>query len=245
MSTRLEYSEREAHGVRLGELRLASDNGMNPLSRSVVRGMRERLAAMQSPDAPHVLVLTSAGRCFCAGADVKEFRGFDVQAFRDYMSEILALYAEMIEVGTPIVCLVHADARGGGAALAFCSDFVIAADHARFALPEAHRGLAGGGYLMPRLVGKHLAAEMVLLGRDYTADDMLRLGLVNQVCPADALAHRAEVLCAELAGIPPSAFAVGKRSLAAGLGVGLREAMQRHVEAQSAAFIRARAQGLV
>lgn len=245
MSTRLRYTEREAHGVRFGELHLDSDNGVNPLSRSVVEGIRERLAAMDGTDAPHALLLTSAGKCFCAGADLKEFRGFDAEAFRGYMAEVLALYAEMLEVGKPIVCVVHADARGGGAALALCSDFVIAADGARFALPEAHRGLAGGGYLMPRLIGKHLAAEMVLLGREYSADDMLRMGMVNRVCPADALGRNADALCAELAAIPPSAFSVGKRSLAAGLTVGMREAMQRHVDAQSAAFLRARAEGLV
>lgn len=245
MSTRLRYTERDAHGVRFGELHLASDSGVNPLSTAVVQGMRARLAAMRGADAPHALLVTAEGRCFCAGADVKEFRGFDARAFRDYMTEVLTLYAEMIELDRPIVSLVHADARGGGAAVALCSDFVIAADRARFALPEAHRGLAGGGYLMPRLVGKQLAAEMVLLGRDYSAEEMRRLGLVNDLCAVEALDARADALCAELARIPPSAFAVGKRSLAGGLTVGLREAMCWHVDAQTAAFASARAKGLV
>lgn len=245
MSTRLEYSEHDAFGVRVGRLHLSSESGVNPLSGQVVRDLRDRLAGMSAADAPHLLRLTAQGRCFCAGADVKEFRNFDADAFREYMLGILALYAEMIEVCKPIVCVVHADARGGGAALALCSDFVIAADDAKFALPEAHRGLAGGGYLMPRLIGKQLASAMVLLGREVGAAAMRDLGLVTEVCPAGELDRRTDALCEEIARIPPSAFAVGKRSLAGGLSVGLREAMQWHVDAQTAAFVEARTRGLV
>jgi enoyl-CoA hydratase/carnithine racemase len=245
MSTHLAYTERDAFGVTLGHLHLSSDNGVNPLSGHVVRALRQRLASMTAPDAPHALVLTAEGRCFCAGADVKEFRDFDRDGFRIYMTDVLALYADMIEVGKPIVCAVHADARGGGAALALCSDFVIAARDAKFALPESHRGLAGGGYLIPRLFGKQLAAEMVLLGRDFSAEEMRGLGAVNEVCPASVLQAQTDSLCARLARIPAGAFAVGKRSLAGGLSVGLREAMAWHVEAQTAAFVEARARGTV
>jgi enoyl-CoA hydratase/carnithine racemase len=161
------------------------------------------------------------------------------------MADVLDMYAEMTEVRKPVISLVHADARGGGAAVALFSDFVIAADTARFALPEAHRGLAGGGYLMPRLVGRQRAAEMVMLGRTYSAADMLAMGLVNEVCAASEIEASAARLCAELGTIPPGSFAVSKRSLAAGLSVGLREAMAVHVEAQTEAFVLARSQGLV
>ncbi len=245
MPTSVTYSIREIGGVTAGEFHLASDSGVNPLSSTVVREIRERLKALDNLDPPHVLLVTAAGRCFSAGADLKEFNDITREGFRQYMADILAMYAEMAEVRKPIISLVHADARGGGAAVALFSDFVIAADQARFALPESHRGLAGGGYLMPRLIGKQRAAEMVLLGRTYSADDMLRLGLVNEVCPAAELEARAARLCAELGALSPGAFAVAKRSLAAGLFVGMREAMATHVEAQTEAFLRARATGLL
>lgn len=245
MSTRVLYEERQAHGVRIGEMRLDSVNGMNPLSSATVREMHARFAALHADDAPHAVVLSAQGRFFCAGADVKEFRAFDAPAFREYMSGILALYAAMIEAARPVVCVVHADALGGGAALALCADFAIAAQGARFGFPESHRGLAGGGYLIPRLVGKHLAAEMVILGRSYGAGEMLAHGLLNRVCAPEALAACADELCAALAAIPASALRVAKRSLAGGLTVDLREAMQRHVDAQTAAFVVARAEGRV
>lgn len=245
MPTTLTYQETEAGGITLGRCHLESDSGVNPLSTHVVAEFRALMRSLDHDRPPHALVVSAEGRCFCAGADLKEFRAFDADSFSAYMVEVLAMYAEMIELRKPIVCLVHADARGGGAALALCSDFVIAADSARFALPEAHRGLAGGGYLMPRLVGKQRAAELVLLGREVSAAQMLQWGLVNEVCAPAELDRRGAAWCDELARIPAGAFAVGKQSLAAGLSIGLREAMARHVEVQTEAFVTARARGLV
>jgi enoyl-CoA hydratase/carnithine racemase len=245
MSTQVKYVEQERFGVVMGHLDLSSDSGVNPLSLHVVETLREHMAATHQSNAPHLLLLTAQGRCFSAGADVKEFRGFDEVGFRNYMARVLALYAEMIEASRPIVCAVHADARGGGAALALCSDFVVAQRDARFALPESLRGLAGGGYLMPRLIGKQMAAEMVLLGRDFSAEEMHGLGAVNALCSAQELELTAAGFCERLAAIPVSAFVVGKRSLAGGLSTGLREAMQWHVDAQTQAFTRARAEGRV
>lgn len=245
MPTTLTYTLRDIGGISIGEFRLESDSGVNPLSSDVVGAFRNQLRLLDNVDPPHALVISAVGKCFSAGADLKEFKGITLERFRQYMSDVLAMYAEMAEVRKPIISIVQADARGGGAALAFFSDFVIAAHHAKFALPESHRGLAGGGYLMPRLVGKHRAAEMVLLGRSYSAEDMLQMGLVNEVCPASELDERCAKLCAELGALSPGAFGVAKRSMAAGLTMGMRDAMQVHVEAQTEAFVLARGRGLI
>ncbi|MBU6273112.1 MAG: enoyl-CoA hydratase/isomerase family protein [Betaproteobacteria bacterium] len=240
MSTRLSCRSLCIEGVAFGEVTLSSANGVNPLSLSAVRALREQLAALAGPQAPHGLVIRAEGRFFCAGADVKEFRDFDADRFRGYMTEVLGLYADLIDAPRPILSLVQADALGAGAALALCSDFVLAADPVRFAFPEAQRGLAGGGYLMPRLIGRQRAAEMVLLGRPLSAQRAEQLGLVNEVCAPEAFAARTRAWLAEIAAIAPGAFAVGKRSLAGGLSVDLRQAMDWHVQAQTEAFIQAR-----
>jgi enoyl-CoA hydratase/carnithine racemase len=240
MPTTVSVRERRAKGRVFTQLHLTSDSGVNPLSSGTVQEIRETLQRLCAPGTAHGLLLSAEGRSFSAGADVKEFRSFDLGDFRRYMSDILAMYAEMTEFPKPIVSLVHADALGGGAALAFFSDFVIAVDSARFGLPEVHRGLAGGGYLMPKLIGKHRAAEMVLLGRSFSASDMLGWGLVNEVCSAGEMEERAHALCEELATLSVEAFAVAKASLSGGLALSLREAMERHVMAQTEAFARAR-----
>jgi len=241
MPTNTSMRERRAGGRVFVDLCLSSDSGVNPLSSGAVKQIRDTLRRLSADDTAHGLIIRAEGRCFCAGADVKEFRGFGLDDFRRYMTDILAMYAEMSEFPKPIVSLVHADALGGGAALAFFSDLVIAVESAKFGLPEVHRGLAGGGYLMPRLVGKHRAAEMVLLGRSFGASEMLAWGLVNQVCPAVEIEARAQALLEELAALDVGAFAVAKASLSGGLAVGMREAMDRHVTAQTKAFSRARA----
>ncbi len=139
--------------------------------------------------------------------------------------------------------LVHADALGGGAALAFFSDLrrMISVRGAKFALPEVHRGLAGGGYLMPRLLGKQLAAEWVLLGRSFRAEDAQAMGLVNVVCEADELEAQGERIASELASLSPGGLAVAKKSLLAGLTMDLASAMDAHIAAQTEAFVQAQA----
>jgi enoyl-CoA hydratase/carnithine racemase len=245
MPTTANYRVCEIGGIPVGEFHLQSDSGVNPLSSGVVTSINERLRSLDTIEPPLAILFRASGRCFSAGADLKEFKNITTDGFRQFMTDILAMYAAMAEVRKPVISLVHADARGGGAAVALFSDFVIAAEGAQFALPESHRGLAGGGYLMPRLIGKQRAAEMVLLGRSYSAAEMLQMGLVNEVCPSEELDERCAALCAELGKLSPGAFAVGKRSLAGGLFVGMREAMAIHVEAQTEAFLLARSKGML
>jgi enoyl-CoA hydratase/carnithine racemase len=245
MPTTLTYAEADRGDVPVGELRLASDSGFNPMSGGVVERMRAVLRETADRSAPHLLLLSAEGRAFSAGADLKEFQDMDAEGFRAFMSGILAMYAEMCLYPKPIVAVVHADALGGGCALALFSDFVIAAEQARFALPEVHRGLAGGGYLIPRLMGKQRAAEMVMLGRSYTAAEMHGLGLVNEVSPADRLDDTATAFCRRVGRIAPGALAVGKRSLYGGLFDLMKDGMARHVEAQTRAFVEARKKGTI
>jgi enoyl-CoA hydratase/carnithine racemase len=238
--TALERGERRAGGRTFTEVRLVSVSGVNPLSSGTVAELRELMRTQAASGDRHGLFLRAQGRSFCAGADVKEFRTFGTEDFRGYMDAIMALYAEMLQFPQPIVSLVHADALGGGAALAFFSDLVIVVRGAKLGLPEVHRGLAGGGYLMPRLLGKQRAAEMVLLGRSLDADAALRLGLVTEVCEAGELEARAQAMAEELAALAPEGLAVAKASLAAGLSLDLLPAMQAHVRAQTEAFVRGR-----
>jgi enoyl-CoA hydratase/carnithine racemase len=239
-ATALGHGERRAAGRVFTEVTLRSESGVNPLSSSTVAGLRELLRDHAARADRHGVFIRAEGRAFCAGADVKEFRVFGVDEFRAAMTGILALYLEMVNFPKPIVSLVHADALGGGAALAFFSDYVIAARGAKFGLPEVHRGLAGGGYLMPRLLGKHRAAEMVLFGRNIEADRALQLGLIGEVCAADELESRAQAIAAELAALAPEGLAVAKKSLAVGLGADMADAMLTHIAAQTQAFMQAR-----
>ncbi|WP_051952561.1 enoyl-CoA hydratase/isomerase family protein [Xenophilus azovorans] len=241
--TRTTFTRTERHAASrvFTEICLRSPSGVNPLSSGTVAELRNLLREQAARADRHGLFIRAEGRAFCAGADVKEFRSFDVDGFRAAMTGILALYMEMIRFPQPIVALVQGDALGGGAALAFCSDYTITVRGAAFGLPEVHRGLAGGGWLMPRLLGRHRAAEMVLLGRTLDARRALELGLVGEVCEADELDARAQALAEELGALAPTGLTVAKTSLAGGLGLDLGAAMEAHIEAQTRAFAQMRA----
>ena len=114
-STAIEQLERRANGRSFLELRLSSTSGVNPMSGSTVAGIREILRTQAANPDLHGLFISAEGRLFCAGADVKEFAAFDVQDFRAYMTDILAMYLEMTRFPKPIASLVHADALGAGA----------------------------------------------------------------------------------------------------------------------------------
>ncbi len=245
MATTVSCREAELGGCAIAELCLSSDNGANPLSVTAVAALREQLKALDRRGPPHIVVLRSEGRFFSAGADLQDLASMTPAGFGAFMKDILALYAEMTATAKPIIAVVHADALGGGAGLAQFADFVIAADTARFGFPEALRGLAGAGYLTPRLLGKQLATELALTGRLLSATEMQRLGMVNEVCGGGELPRRLEALIERLGRISPTALATGKRSLHGGLFVGLEEAMRRHIELQVTAFADARGRGLV
>lgn len=241
MHTEVQRSERHAGGRVFTELCLVSEGGLNPLSGETVAQLRAALREDAASDRSHGIVLRAQGRAFSAGADVKEFRRFSVEDFRAAMQNILALYVEMVRHPRPIVSLVQGDALGGGAALAFFSDHVIAVQGAKFGFPEVHRGLAGGGYLMPRLIGRHRAAELVLFGRTIDAPRAHALGLVAELCAPDELEQRAQAVAEELAALAPSGLAVAKLGLALGLGDDLADCMATHIEAQTQAFASMRA----
>lgn len=238
MSTEVRIERNEINGRVFVTATLTSTNGVNPLSSETVATLRRTVGSMGAEDGGHALILRSEGRCFSAGADVKEFRSFSAADFRRSMRNIAELFLEMLECPTPVVSVVQADAIGGGAALAFASDYIIAAEDAKFSLPEVHRGLAGLGYLLPKLVGRHRANELTLLGRSFLAARLQVWGLVNEVCSASALNEREQALRDELAVIDGSGFEVAKRSLSYGLLLPLREGLDAHIDAQVAAFQR-------
>ena len=140
------------------------------------------------------VVLTGAGRGFCTGADLSRRGGGGPSgpgAAREMMrTRSQRLIRTLWELEKPVIAAVNGVAAGLGAHLAFACDLVVAASDARFIEVFVRRGIAldgGGAYLLPRLIGLAKAKELVFFGDDLTADDALRIGLINKVVPADGL----------------------------------------------------------
>lgn len=136
-----------------------------------------------------VAVLTGAGgRAFAAGADLAEIAELgNIEALREYYRQFNILYSIMGEIPQPIVARVNGWAFGGGCLLALAAELVIATDKSSFSQPEVNFGFTGGAALLPRLVGRHRAAEITMLGRPFTAEEACRMGLVNRVVEEEEL----------------------------------------------------------
>jgi len=173
------------------------------------------------------VVLTGAGRAFCAGQDLRERLEPDAAPLE---TEIRVRYNPLIRamrgLPKPIVGAINGIAAGAGASLAFACDIRVAAEGASFLLAFGRVGLvpdSGATWLLPRLVGGAKAAELALLADPLTAADAERFGLVARVVPADALQAEAHAIAVRLAAGAPRALALTKEALDASWDAALED----------------------
>src|SRR4051812_14012951 len=171
----------------------------NALSNQLVREARAMFAELAEDRSVRAVVLTGAGRGFCAGANMTggdepnpSAEGRGPVGFIQVMQEHLAkLMLAIRELPQPVIAAVHGAAVGGGLALALACDLRVASDDAYFASHFIRVGLSscdvGTSYLLPRLVGPTMAAELMLTGRRFPAEEALRIGLLNRVVSAEEL----------------------------------------------------------
>jgi 2-(1,2-epoxy-1,2-dihydrophenyl)acetyl-CoA isomerase len=185
------------------------------------------------------VVLTGAGRAFCAGQDLKERLEPDAAPLAVELRERYnPIIAAMRALDQPIVGAINGVAAGAGASLAFACDVRVAAEGASFVLAFGRIGLvpdSGATWLLPRLVGPAKAAELALLGDVLSAADAERFGLVARVVPADDLAAEARSTAVRLAGLAPVALALTKRALERSWSMDLEAALEEEAFRQGIA----------
>lgn len=207
MST-VEIEQVEPH-IRM--IRLARPERLNAMSFPLVADLHDALDEVGGDPACKVIVLTGAGRAFCAGLDLRDYgtppapgthrhvhAGIDGQAF------LANLTIHMRETPQPIVAAVNGPAFGGGLSLACAADVRIAGASARFCSAFIRTGLsgtdAGISYLLPRLIGNARAFDLILSGRDIDAETAERYGLVSRVVPDEDLLEATLAYARILAG---------------------------------------------
>lgn len=160
------------------------------------------------------VLFTGAGEHFCSGADLDEMKGKTCEEALALRSQ--ALFSEIARSPKPTIAVVNGAAVAGGLELALACDLRIAAANTRFAFPETSLGIipaAGGTMRLPRIVGPALAKEMILAGRELSAEEALRAGLVGEVVEPDRLLERALQLAAAVARRDPMALRLAKQAL--------------------------------
>jgi len=187
------------------------------------------------PGALRCIVLTGAGaKGFCAGGDLKQRDGMTSEEWSQQHVVFERMVRALLDCPVPIVGAINGAAFGGGCEIAGCCDFLYAADHAKFALPEAKLGImpgGGGTQTLPRAIGERRAKEYVLTGKPFTAAQAQSWGLVNEVMPADVLQARAMETAHLIAGNAPLSTRQVKQSVSRGLRMSLADGLAFEIEA--------------
>jgi 2-(1,2-epoxy-1,2-dihydrophenyl)acetyl-CoA isomerase len=193
-------------------------------------------------DTVRVVVVTGAGRGFCAGLDLSEPPTLPDENLRARLDP-LAWVGRWVLAATrcekPLIAAVNGPAAGAGFGLALATDIRLVARGARVTAGYVRRGLspdAGVSYLLPRLVGLARATEILLSGRDVDADEALRIGIAAATFDDDGFADQVTRYAERLAAGPPIAFALTKRLLASTFAVSLEEQLARELVAIKTCF---------
>ena len=231
--------ERSPSGV--AQITLARPDRLNSLTFEVYEELSDVLLALDEHDDVRSLVLTGEGRAFCSGGDVEDIIG---ELFARDMKGLVAftrvtgkLIGSIRKLRRPVVAAVNGAAVGAGAVIALAADFRIASDKAKFGFLFPKVGLCGADmgatYLLPRVIGLARASELLFLGDVITAEEALRIGLVNRVVPVDQCLPAARALAERLASGPAFAHAMTKQMLESEHTMTLDQALEAEAQAQA------------
>jgi 2-(1,2-epoxy-1,2-dihydrophenyl)acetyl-CoA isomerase len=214
-------------------------DALNAQTRASRRALLRELRALSADAAVRAVVLTGAGRAFCAGQDLRE-----QDALANVDETIRETYIPIIEalVGMPkpVVAAINGAAAGAGLSLALACDVRYMAEDAVLMMAFSNIGLVpdcGGTWLLPRAVGYARAFELAASGRRVPAGEALELGLVQRVLARDEVLTAARALASELAARPTLALGWTKRLLRAGEQSSLTDVMELEAQLQASAVL--------
>ena len=203
-------------------IRLNRPDKLNALNVELGRGLVHALLHASQDSSVRAVVITGAGRAFCAGGDLEFILDLRKRNASDELKTLLEAGKEIClaiaAMTKPVIAAVNGPAAGGGMNLALAADMRIASSQAGFAESFAKVGLYpdfGGTYFLPRIVGPALAAELFYTAETVSAEDALRLGIVNRVFPADKFEEETQKIVDVLAGAPTVALRDVKRTIIA------------------------------
>ena len=216
-------------------------DALNALNIALIHGLHDAVISVARDDAVRAVVLTGAGRAFCAGGDIREFianTGRISEHIRELSSLMHEAQTRLISAPKPVIVAVNGAAAGGGFGLSLSGDIVIAAESARFTSAYAKIGAVPDGgfsFLVPRLAGMRRAQELFFTDRTLSANEARDLGLITRVVPDASLKSETRALAAQLAAGPTQAYALAKELLAASMGQMLEAQLERESLAITAA----------
>ncbi len=225
---------------------------LNAWTQKMEQEVTEAIRAASSDDQVRVIILTGAGKGFCAGADMSllsaisqesspsaEFL-FDIKVEGDIRADFQKKHAWLLTVPKPIIAAINGPAVGLGFIVPLYCDFRFASEKARFSVIFSKRGLVaeyGLAWMLPRLVGVGNAIELMYTSKLFDAQEALRIGLVSRVLPEDNFLGAVQEFARELAStVSPRSLRVMKRQIYTGLLQNLGEAFDLAIEEMKGSF---------
>ncbi|SPO24004.1 probable enoyl-CoA hydratase precursor, mitochondrial [Ustilago trichophora] len=211
-----------AKGVTL--ITLNRPKALNALNSALFHELNEATEIADNDPEVGAIVLTGSEKAFAAGADIKEMK--DKQYADAYKTNFLGHWTKLTTVRKPIIAAVSGFALGGGCELAMMCDIILASPTANFGQPEINLGVipgAGGTQRLTKAVGKSTAMEMVLTGRNFSADDAERRGLISRVVREGNVVDEAVKVASTIAKKGQIAVQAAKEGVNASFELNLQE----------------------
>ena len=212
---------------RVTTLTLSRPEALNAMNRALLDELHGKLDDVAAARTARAVVIAGAGgKAFSAGADLKERAGMTPEQTRAFLARIRGLMDKVERLPMPVIAAIDGFAFGGGCELALACDLRVMTSTSTIGLTETALGIipgAGGTQRLPRIVGVARAKELIFTARKISADEALRIGLVNHVvAPGQAMAKAIE-LAAEIAKNAPVAVEAAKAAIDGGLTTGISE----------------------
>ena len=214
---------REAVGI----ITLNRPKALNALNAQLIDELNYALSDFQEDTTVGCVIIAGSDKAFAAGADIREMKD---KSFTDvYLGNFLSAWDRVSEFRKPMIAAVSGYCLGGGCELALTCDFIIAADTAKFGLPEITLGIipgSGGTQRLARSIGKAKAMEMILTGRLMEAAEAERCGLVSRIVAPDTLLDEAVVTAAKIATFSQPVVMMAKEAVNRAFETSLSEGLR-------------------
>lgn len=202
---------------------------VNALGKVLVDELTAALADLQADGDARCLILSSAGKHFCAGADLKERQTMTLEDVRSFVPRLAAVCNGLAALPFPTIAAVKGAAVGGGCELALSCDFRLLGESCKIGLRETALAIipgAGGTQRLPRLVGLAIAKRWIYCASLFTAEEALRDGVAQLVVPDDQLEEEARKWAETICANGPIAVRLAKQAIEGGLDLPLAEALK-------------------
>jgi enoyl-CoA hydratase/carnithine racemase len=197
----------------IGVLTLNRPQTINALSKKMIEEILDALAKVSTDESVKVIILKAAGKHFCAGHNLSEMIDSGVKEYKLIFDQCTKMMQLIHEIPQPVIAQVQGIATAAGCQLAAWCDLVVASDDAAFSTPGVKIGLFCSTPMVAisRAIGRKMAMEMLLTGREFPAREAKELGLVNQVVPYEKLEETTNALAKKICEASRFALSIGKQ----------------------------------